>query len=274
MRGRILLMLIGLALAAAAILGAGGCGGGSSSVQTGTGRVGVLLTDQAGEFEQVLVTVVGVEVHSPGGGWVTVATQQDIDGFITQPIDLLSLQNLEKLVGMGTIPAGFYTQLRLLLSPQAEVVVGGQHEPLQIPSGSQTGLKALNFAVPATGVVYLLIDIKTDQITHADGKYVLPPTAISVTVFTGTFGALHGTVSPSNSGAVVTAFFAGTSVPVAQTTINPTDGSYTIPDLLAGDYYLKVAATGFEPFDSLPTTFAVTAGATTEVPLITLTPTP
>jgi hypothetical protein len=267
-------MLVGAALAAAAIVGAAGCGGGSTAVQTGTGRVGILLTDQAGEFEHVFVTVMGVEIHTPGGGWVTVATQSDINGFITQPVDLLSLRNLEKLVGMGTIPAGFYTQLRLLLSPQAEVVVGGQHEPLEIPSGSQTGLKALNFTVPASGVVYLLIDIKADRITHADGKYVLPPTAISVTVFTGPFGALHGTVSLSNSAAVATAFFAGTSVPVAQTTINATDGSYTIPDLLAGDYYLEVAATGFEPFDSRPTTFAVTAGATTEVPLITLTPVP
>jgi len=262
-------MLLGAGLAAAVI---GGCGGGTSGmVNSGNGRVAVLLTDAPGDFEQVLVTVAEVQVHSPGGGWVTVATQQDINAFIAQPIDLLTLQNVEKLVGVGTIPAGFYTQLRLVLLPEAEVVLpGDQHEPLEIPSGSQTGLKALNFTVPAGKVVYLLVDIKTDRITHADGTYVLPPTAISVTVFEGPFGALEGAVSPSDSEAVVTAYFAGTEVPVAPVTINP-DGTYVIPDLLASDYYLVVSAVGFEPFDSRPTVYEVTAGATTGVPLITLT---
>jgi len=278
MRRWIPLMVIGACIAAGAILVAGGCGSSSSgTVETSTGRVAILLTDQAGDFQHVLVTVQSVQVHSPGTGWVTVADQHDIDAFITQPIDLLSVRNLEKLIGVGTIPAGTYTQLRLILGPDAEAVLAnGDHRPLKIPSGEQTGLKTPAFTVPAGEVVYLLIDIKANQIVDRGGTndgFLLPPTAITVTVFTGPFGSLQGTVAPADSGAVVTAFFAGTNVPVAQTTIK-SDGTYEIPNLLAGSYYLTVSAEGFEPFDSQPTLFAVTAGAETVVPLITLTPVP
>jgi hypothetical protein len=278
MRSRILLIAIGACIAAGAILVAGGCGSSSSgSAATSTGRVAILLTDQAGDFQHVLVTVQSVQVHSPGTGWVTVADQHDMDGFITQPVDLLSLQNLEKLIGVGTIPACTYTQLRLVLAPDAQVVLAsGETRSLKIPSGEQTGLKTPAFTVPAGEVVYLLVDIKANQIVERGGPndgFLLPPTAITVTVFTGPFGSLQGTVAPANSAAVVTAFFAGTNVPVAQMTIK-TDGTYEIPNLLAGSYYVTASADGFEPFDSQPTLFAVTAGAETVVPLITLTPVP
>ncbi|UCH36546.1 MAG: DUF4382 domain-containing protein [Armatimonadota bacterium] len=277
MGSRIPLIALGVLLAAAAVLGAGGCGSSSGTVSTGTGQIAILLTDQAGEFEQVLVTVAEVRVHRDGGGWVTVADKAAIDAFITQPVDLLSLRDVEKLIGVASLPAGRYTQLRLVLLPQAEVVLpGGAHQPLKIPSGPQTGLKALNFTVPDGEVVYLLIDIETDRITHTDGganEYILPPTAISVTVFNGPFGMLRGAVSPPDSEAAVTAYWAGTNVPVAQMTINP-DGTYAIPDLLDGWYYLLVSAVGYEPFDSRPALYEVVPSGITDVPLITLTPLP
>jgi hypothetical protein len=278
MKSRIVALLIAGILAAGVLSYVAGCGSSTAPTPlTGTGRVGVILTDAVSLYEHVLVTITRIEVHSPGAGWVTVATEQDLDAFIPQPIDLLTLQAVEKLVGMATIPVGTYDQMRLILAPDAEVVLlGGQTVPLKVPSGSETGLKTPAFVVPAGQVVYLLVDIKTDRIVYTASqtdKFILPPTAIEVTVFTGPFGSLRGTVLPIDSAAEVTAFFAGTEVPVAQVTINP-DGTYEIPDLLAGSYYLKVAATGFEPFDSRPTVFEVTAGAATTVPPITLTPTP
>ena len=278
MKSRIVAILIAVILAAGVVAYVPGCG--DSTVQTpptGTGRVGIILTDQVSLFQQVLVTITLVEVHSLTAGWVTVATEQDINAFIAQPIDLLSLQAVEKLVGVAAVPAGTYDQMRLILAPDAEVVLlGDQRVPLTVPSGSETGLKTPAFTIPAGQVVYLLVDIKTDRIVYTVSqldKFILPPTAIEVTVFTGPFGALRGTVSPVDSAAEVTAFFAGTEVPVAQVTINP-DGTYEIPNLLAGFYYVKVAATGFEPFDSRPTVFEVVANAETTVPLITLTPVP
>jgi hypothetical protein len=271
-------VVLAAGLAAAIAAGVIGCGGSSSgSFQTGSGRVGIMLTDQAGQFEQVLVTITSVQVHAPGGDWVTVATQQDVDAFIPQPINLLSLQNVEKLIGVGTLSPGLYTQMRLILAPTAEVVLtGGEHRALTVPSGAQTGLKMPNFTVPPNQIVFLLIDIKTDQIVARGGPddgLILPPTAITVTTFTGPFGSLRGTVAPANSGAVVTAFFAGTSVPVGQVTINSA-GTWEIDNLLAGQYYVTVAATGFEPFDSRPTLFDVVANQETDVPLVTLTPVP
>jgi len=277
-KSKLVVALIGAGLAAAMVVGVLGCGGSTSgSFQTGTGRVGIMLTDQAGQFQQVLVTVTSVQVHAPGGDWVTIATQQDIDAFIPQPIDLLSLQNVENVIGVGTLQPGLYTQMRLILAPTAEVVLTtGEHRTLTVPSGSQTGLKTPNFTIPSGQIVFLLIDIKADQIVARGGAndgFILPPTAITVTVFTGPFGSLRGSVSPANSGAVVTAFFAGTSAPVGQVTIN-SSGAWEIDNLLARQYYITVAATGFEPFDSRPTLFDVVASQETDVPLVTLAPVP
>lgn len=277
MRTRILLALTMAAIGLAALLLVSGCGSSSGVAQTGTGRLGILLTDAPSDFEQVLVTVAGVQVHASGGSWITVVDKEAIDAFITQPIDLLSLHNVEKLVGVGAIPAGHYTQFRLLLMPEAEVVLtGGVHKPLRIASGAQTGLKAHGCTVPEGGTAYLLVDINADQIIPPQGAgtdYILPPTAISMTVYPGELGSLQGTVSPAASGAVVTACWQGTNVSVGQATIDGT-GVWEIPNLLPADYYLLVSADGYELFDSRATAYAVAAGAETTVPLITLTPTP
>lgn len=277
MRTRILLALTMAAIGLAALLLVSGCGSSSGVAQTGSGRLGILLTDQPSNFEQVLVTVAGVQVHAAGGSWITVVDKEDIDALIIQPINLLSLHNLERLVGVGAIPAGQYTQFRILLMPEAEVVLPGDvHEPLRIPSGAQTGLKAHGCTVPAEGTAYLLVDIDASRIIAPQGAgtdYTLPPTAISVTVYPGQLGSLQGTVSPADSGALVTAYWEDTNVPVGQATIDDA-GAWEIPNLLPADYYLLVSADGYELFDSRPTAYAVAAGAETTVPLITLTLTP
>jgi hypothetical protein len=267
MRARIWLVILSVALAAALLAGCGG------TQQNASGQVRLMLTDQAGPLEHVLVTIEEVAAHSPGAGWQTIAAKDVIDSYISQPIDLITLHNIEKLIAAQTLPTGMYTQMRLILDDSASVVVGGQTYPLTVPSGVQTGFKTNPFTVAAGQTTYVLVDIESAKIV-APGQpgqpYILPPTAITATVYTGPFGSLAGTVSPPSSKAVVTAYYAGTEKPAASTSIDPVTGAFALAQLLPGQYWVGAAAAGFQPFDSRPTLYTVTGGATTDVPAITL----
>lgn len=260
-----------LAVAVAALAFISGCS--TEGAFTGEAEVRLLLTDQAGPFDQVLVTINEVSIHSPKVGWQTLATKDQIDAYMTQPIDLLTLRNVEKIISARMLPVAMYTQMRLVLDPGATVIVGGQPHPLTVPSGEQTGFKTPMFTVAPGVVNYIVLDIQTDRIVppaQPGDPYILPPTAILVIPYTGPFGSLAGTVQPASARATVTAYFAGTSKAAASATTSPTDGSYALTNLLPGDYYLKAAAQRYQPFDSRPTLYTVTGGATTTVPDITL----
>ena len=99
-----------------------GNGGGTSNPSGSTGTLQVSLTDApACGYEAVYVTVVGVRVHQSDaagdddGGWVDLplATPYTTTGL---RITLLDLTNgvLQRL-GQVVLPAGRYTQMRLLL---------------------------------------------------------------------------------------------------------------------------------------------------------------
>lgn len=271
MRARLWLAIATLVLGAALLAGCGG------TERSGAGQVRLLLTDQAAQFDHVWVTINEVAIHSPGAGWQTIATKDVIDSYITQPIDLLTLRNIEKVIAAQSMPTGMYTQMRLILDESASVVAAGQTYPLTVPSGAQTGLKTPAFTVAPGQTTYILLDIQTDRIVppqQPSQPYVLPPTAITVALYTGPFGSLAGSVSPPASNALVTAYYAGTEKPAASGAIDTTTGSYTIANLLPGQYWVGAAAAGYQPFDSRPTLYTVTGSQTTDVPPITLTPAP
>jgi hypothetical protein len=68
------------------------------------------------------------------GQWLAVSEQ-------CQTLDLLTLQNgVTEAVGVVALPPGRYGQIRLLIA-DASVVVQGEEHPLEIPSGSESGLK-------------------------------------------------------------------------------------------------------------------------------------
>src|SRR3990172_8337938 len=103
--------ILKLALAALLLGTLAACGGGG-----GEGTLRLSLTDAPGDFDAVYVTVEKVRVHQSDtasdtdGGWWDIA--------LTEPlkINLLDLQNgvLAEL-GQARLPAGNYTQLRLVL---------------------------------------------------------------------------------------------------------------------------------------------------------------
>jgi len=138
-----------LPIVAAGLLGA--CGGGSND-NSATGTLRLSLTDApACGYDSVFVTVEKVRVHKSGSatdsdsGWAEVVLASP------QRVDLLTLTNGTLLpLGQTALPAGTYTQMRLVLTPNgprapwpnAITPTGGSETALTTPSGQQSGLKA------------------------------------------------------------------------------------------------------------------------------------
>jgi len=195
-------------LAALSLAACGGGGGGGGGTSTGTGTLGVSLTDSpACGYDAVNVTVNKVRVHQSStastndGGWIDITLNP------SRKINLLDLTNgvLSEL-GETALPAGHYTQLRLVLDRNTgsttanSVVLSGTTTeiPLDTPSAVQSGIKLINeFDVAADQRTDLLLDFdacKSVVIAGASGKYLLKP-VIKVIPFV--LNGINGYVDPN-----------------------------------------------------------------------------
>jgi len=174
----------------------GGGGGGGSSDSSGTGTLAVSLTDSAGSYKAVYITVESVEVHLGGNdknnkNWQTIP--MDVD-----TINLCDLTNgvFEEL-GSISLTEGKYTQLRLHLNnipedgelnilsemhPHANYVIledNRVHE-LKVPSGFQSGVKIVKgFTINANGTTEIILDFDAmSSVVEAGNsdKWLLKPT--------------------------------------------------------------------------------------------------
>lgn len=168
------------------IVALGGCGGDGTT--TGTGTLSLALTDHpACGYDHVYVTIEKVRVHQSAAVDDASAGWHEIVVSPARRVDLLTLMNgrLEEL-GETTLPAGVYTQMRLVLAenttvPFANAVVptGGTELPLVTPSGSETGLKAnINVVVPAGQTARYVVDFDACRSVVKAGsteEYLLKP---------------------------------------------------------------------------------------------------
>jgi len=224
--------------------GSGGDGGGS----TQPGVLGVSMTDApACGFDAVNVTVSKVRVHQSdnasehAGGWTDIT--------LTPPrkINLLDLNNgaLESL-GETSLAAGHYTQLRLLLVPNANSVVlqGDPAEiPLVTPSAVQSGVKLIHqFTVNSGQRVDLLLDFDACKsiVQTGNGTYKLKP-VIKVIPFA--LNGIEGFVNTAllTSHVVASAQFSGEIV--RATVVNMDTGKFFLAHLdPAKDYDVVITA--------------------------------
>lgn len=175
------------------------CLGGDS-----TGRLTLAITDAPVDgATAVVVEFTGVEIKPAGGD----AVNFDFDA--PRQIDLLALTGTDSdaLLDGVEVPAGMYDWVRLKVNATADGVTdsyidlkdGTRHE-LDIPSGSETGLKLVSgFAVPAGGAASFTIDFDLRKSVHqpmsGSDVYVLRP-ALRVVDNTHV-GAIAGTVDAS-----------------------------------------------------------------------------
>ena len=260
------------ALAAAALLAvAVGCSDDTTEPDTqATGRLVLNLTDAPGDFDAVNVEVVRVSVHrgdegspeDPDAGWITVSE----DTFM---VDLLDFSAGEHLVLADTLlPAGLYTQVRLLLGDGNTLVVDGVEHDLVVPSGDTTGLKLNHpFTLEPDALYAATLDFDAHRSVHmtGNGMWMLKP-VIRIMV-DAISGRLEGVVDPAEARPMVWAVAGDDSALAWADTLS---GAFVFPMLEEGTYDVSVVPTADGWLDSTLTGVAVGAMATTDLDTIRL----
>ena len=303
-----------MAVATLALLLVQGCssGGSGGSATVSTGVLKVALTDKkSNDFYEVWIKIKAIKVvpvnHDPD------AADNDPD-LINIPLDpslssspsfnVLSLAYIQQLLGTAVLPAGTYSQVRLILEPNP--TAPGQDPvnyvtltsdpatkiPLKTPSGQQSGLKVPGRFVVEPGIINAIaldFDPNTAIVergnTQQNEKYILKPTGIRIVQMEDimpAYGSITGTVLSTFKGwssAVISVKRRGAINdidPIAAGKIfsNYTSSSWQapfaafVPGSTSASYKAFVSATGFQLYSS--PVVSVTNGMTTDIGTIPL----
>ncbi len=223
---------IGLLLVALVALIFGAC-----DTETPTAKIEVWLTDAPGDFEQVRIEVLDVQVHREPGeqssGWLSMNAQPGL-------YDLLTLTNGNAaLIGKMEFPAGKISQVRLKLSNRNSVKVGGEMYALRLPTAYQSGINVQINQIVQNGEHYKILldfDVAQSVIEHGNGSYSMEPAIRSFRMGQG--GSVKGSVSSAYASSVVYAILAGDTI--ASTYADAT-GGFLIQGLPEGTYTIGIA---------------------------------
>ncbi len=253
--GRIASALLAITLASCG--GGGGSSGGTASSNSSMGTLRLALTDApACGYDAVNVTIQKVRVNQDASASDTGAGWSEVVLSPARRIDLLSLTNgvLEDL-GQTSLPAGKYTQMRLVLapndatSPMANSVVptGGTETALTTPSGQQSGLKLnIDIDVPADKVADFVLDFdacKSIVKRGNSGQYNLKPVVGVIPRLSDAGMRIVGFVDPSIATVTTNVSVQSNGVPLKATPPDAT-GQFVLYPVPAGTYDLVVTSQG------------------------------
>lgn len=251
------------------------CGGSDA----GTGTLRASLTDApACGYQHVYVTIEKLRVHKSASAGTNDAGWTDLPLTPPQRIDLLTLTNGALFsLGQAPLPAGRYTQLRLVLQPNGTSApwansvqpTGGAETALDTPSGTQSGLKidaAIDVAADQTIDVVLDFDAAKSIVKRGNsGGFNLKPVIRATPVTAGPGMRIEGYVANALDPAATQVSAQLGGVVVKST---PTDGTgkFTLYPVPAGNYDLVVTSQGFATAtitgvpaaDAVPTTIGST----------------
>ena len=227
------------------------CGGGGGSGEAATGKLKVALTDApACGFDHVYVSVEKIRIHRDSAasatdeGWFEISTGNT-------RVDLLALTNgaLEEL-GETPLPAGRYTQMRLVLAPggagtpaHSVQPTGGTELPLALPDSLQAGVVIpVDIEVAPGGAADVVLDFDAcKSVTPAGpGAYELNPL---VSPLPRLGGGIEGVVASALDPAATTVSAQQDGV-IVRSTRPDESGRFSIPFLRPGTYMLVVASDG------------------------------
>ena len=231
-----------------------GCGSGGDG--NGAGTLGVSLTDApACGFDAVNVTVRQVRVHQSGGASESAGGWSEITLSPARKINLLDLTNgVLEYLGETALPAGHYTQLRLVLepnhasSPLSNSVVPssapGTEIALVTPSAVQSGIKLSHqFDVAAGQRMDLVLDFDACKsvVTLGNGRYLLKPV---IKVIPTALNGIVGYVDAALLGGTVTVSAQLDGAVVRSTSPDASTGAFSVARLDPGNYDVVIAAEG------------------------------
>ena len=182
--------------------GGGSTGGSNGGTTPATGTLAIHITDSPfSDAKALLVTFSEVSVHrTDGDAWQTIPFASGS----TRTCDLKKLQGPTDVLGVGTLPAGHYTQIRLVVSAAhiyfdnassgaacapSIAAPAGKNASVDIPSGE---VKLNNEFTVASGATTMLLDFNGDQSIKQTGssngngnstvKYMMTPVIRVVSV--------------------------------------------------------------------------------------------
>jgi hypothetical protein len=206
----------------------------NGKTEKGQTRLQVFLTDDPGDYEEVLIDVLDIQVNVTGDndeGW------QSLAGVNSGTYDLLRLVNdKDTLLADATIPSGRLHQLRLILGSENYVKVNGTMIKLNTPNAQQSGLKLNIQQDVASGILYKILldfDVAKSIVSAGSDSYNLKPTIR--TVFESVGGSIKGWVDPKDFKTAVSAI-QGTDTIAG--TFTGDDGGYIIKGVAQGAYSL------------------------------------
>ncbi|OGB67683.1 MAG: hypothetical protein A2Y94_12435 [Caldithrix sp. RBG_13_44_9] len=238
----------------------------TNSIDTDNGSTGTLkiyLTDSPAEYEAVNITFSEVSAHI-NDQWLTVRGD-------SVTVNLLDWNNGNSIIlGEAELPAGHYTQIRLMIQ-EAEIVVDGQTFPLTVPSGAQTGLKmGPEFTLTAGSTYELVVDFDVARsivVTgprHDPHSYKLKPHLRCVP--RAISGSISGIVT--NPEHLPLAYALQNSDTITSAIVDTSDGYFQLSFLSEGGYTVSLRDTLDQYYNQ--DNVAVTNGVNNDLGSITL----
>lgn len=230
------------------------------------GRLKIHLIDSPAQLDSVIICVTRVEVHRAGSdstsGWFVINDS-------TRFFDLLQLTNgASVILGDTSLPAGQYTQIRLFIGDGSYVIDQGTKHDLEVPSGSQSGLKLIHQFTIETGKLYeLLLDFNVEKsiVITGNGKYKLKPT-IRVTPIVIS-GSISGQVLPLDAQPTIRTVYGTDTI----TTYTDLQGFFKLMGLPQGIYDVNIIPADTLIYrDTTITNIQVMANQDTDIGEITL----
>jgi hypothetical protein len=237
----------------------GGSGGTDISTSTtSTSSIGTLrlaLTDAPScGFDHVNVTVAKVRVHKSASAGESDQGWSEIVLTPAKRIDLLALTNgvLEEL-GQTALPAGKYTQMRLVLAdnagiwpPANSLVLSSSEVPLDTPSATQSGLKMnVDIDIEENKVADFVLDFdacKSVVTRGKSGKYNLKPVVRVIPRLSDAGQRIVGYVDMSVASTATTISVQSGGQVLKSTPPDTATGKFVLYPVPAGTYDLVITA--------------------------------
>ena len=232
------------------------------------GRLKMYLVDSPSTLDSVIICVERVEVHKSGNdstsGWFVINDS-------TRYFDLLLLTNgASEVLGDSTLSAGQYTQIRLIIGDGSYVVDQGVKHDLEIPGGSQTGIKLIHqFTIEAGKLYELILDFNVEKsiIIMGNGTYKLKPTIRVMPMVIS--GSIAGQVLPLDAQPTIWTVYGTDTI----TTYTDLQGFFKLMALYQGTYDVNIIPVDTLLYrDTVITGVQVIANQETNIGLVTLQP--